>query len=151
MTLKVNIRDFHVIADAMRKDRDKVIRSSLIDLSTAIIKDTPVGDPDLWQSKPPRGYVGGTLRGAWNASTGSPNLSINTRRKSKTGTAVIGRMRKGVKAFNPMTETLYFVNPMPYAARIEYQGWSTQAPEGMVRSNVLKLRNFVQRRINELR
>ena len=43
-----------------------------------MIKGTPVGNPDLWQSKPPPGYVGGRARSNWQSSVlvpkaGEPN------------------------------------------------------------------------------
>ena len=35
---------------------------------------------------------------------------------------------------------VYLTNNLPYAARIEYDGWShTKAPEGMVRKNVIRI------------
>jgi hypothetical protein len=85
-------------------------------LFAAIIMDTPV--------------LTGRLRANWVASTNAADRTTNT------------------GAINPipaMTETvlgagdddvLYLSNSLPYAARIEYEGWShTKAPQGMVRKN----------------
>lgn len=132
-------------------DAERIARGTLLQLSTNVIKRTPVGNPDLWiynrgtkespqyvdylaYRDPPAGYVGGSLRGAWNASIGSPDMTKNRQRKAKTGGAAISRVSKVTKALE-MGQAFYLTNPLPYAYRVEF-GWSTQAPEGMLRRSI---------------
>lgn len=97
-----------------------------------IIADTPVGNPDNWRtSSAPDGYVGGRLRTNWQTSSSGysrgtiQNVDLNR---------PFREMHSNVK---DDFKTVYFSNNLPYAARIEFTGWSwNQAPDGMVRKNV---------------
>lgn len=42
-------------------------------------------------------------------------------------------------------DTLYLVNGLPYAKRLEYEGWSGQAPRGMVRVTVREFKNVARK------
>lgn len=119
----------------IKEDAEKKVSGTLFSLSSRIIKSTPVGNPALWQNPPPPGYVGGSLRGAWQASIGSPDLSKNNRVDSNGG-PTISEVSQVTSAFK-IGQSFYLTNPLPYAYRVEY-GWSTQAPAGMVRTNVMK-------------
>jgi hypothetical protein len=128
----------------LKGTKDKIIKGTLVDLSRLIIKGTPVGDPSLWapQSLPaPVGYVGGALRGAWNGSFNAPDLSSSSRRVASNGDSTINRVRTVVNGYQA-GQTFYLTNPLPYAYRVEY-GWSKQAPQGMVRLNIMKLQNIL--------
>lgn len=137
--------DLSKAIEGVKKDRDKIVRGTLISVSSNVIRRTPVGNPSLWKSKPPKGYVGGSLRGAWNASIGSPDFSINKRRKAKTGGAAIGRVAQVVKSLDAGAgQTFYLTNPLPYAGRVE-RGWSGQAPQGMVRVSLVEAQGALDR------
>lgn len=127
------------LAKALKKagdDAEKVARGTLIQLSTNIIKRTPVGNPDLWLSPAPVGYVGGSLRGAWNASIGSSDMSSSKGRIDKSGAKTIGAVAVKTETLK-MGQTFYLTNPLPYAHRVEF-GWSSQAPQGMVRRSIVE-------------
>ena len=47
---------------------------------------------------------------------------------------------------NSKFDSFYLTNNSPYAERIEYEGHSTQAPDGMVRINAIKF----QQTLNEV-
>ena len=123
---------------------EQVVRGTFLDLSGKIIKDTPVGNPSLWMSKPPPGYVGGSLRGNWNASVGTPDRS-RASAPDKAGNATISKANSAVSSFNS-GQTLYLTNTLPYSERVE-MGHSTQAPQGMVRINVLKFQAALNRAV----
>ena len=112
-----------------KADADRKMRGTCMELSNRIVKRTPVGNPDLWQSPPPAGYIGGTLRNAWRASVGAPSNDVGTRpdEGANEATASLGVAVSGLQS----GETFYLTNNMPYAKRVE-DGWSTQAPAGMV-------------------
>lgn len=117
----------------IKGEADRVVRGTLFSISARIIERTPVGNPSLWQNPPPPGYVGGSLRGGWQASIGRPDLSMPSS-VDKNGSATIGRAGQIALSYN-IGETYYLTNPLPYAYRVEY-GWSQQAPQGMVRRSV---------------
>lgn len=129
----------------IKDQKEKIVRGTLLDLSARIIRSTPVGDPKWWAPEslpPPPGYVGGALRGAWNASFNTPDFSTSSRRIAPKGESTINRVRGVVNGYQA-GQTFYLVNPLPYAYRVEYGSWSKQAPQGMVRLNIKKLQSIV--------
>ena len=133
--------------EGVKEDRDKIVRGTLAQLSATVIKRTPVGNPSLWaeSSLPaPDGYVGGSLRGAWNASIGAPDFTTNKRKVAPKGTAAIARASKTANTIEP-GQTFYLTNPLPYARRVEF-GWSyRQAPQGMVRRTLVEAQQILDR------
>jgi hypothetical protein len=43
-----------------------------------------------------------------------------------------------------MVDVVYMTNSLPYAEKIEYEGYSRQAPQGMLRANVAKWQRIVK-------
>ena len=134
-------------ADKAKVGVDRVIRASALDITTAAIKRTPVGNPTLWKSKPPVGYVGGQACGNWFASINTPNTK-STNAIDKDGAATIANAQAAIE--DAPGNILYITNNLPYIFRLEYQGWSTQAPVGMVRVSVLEFNNALSKAIGEL-
>jgi hypothetical protein len=127
--------DLSKAVENIKEDAEKTIRGTLIGISTRIIKRTPVGNPALWKSKPPEGYVGGSLRGAWQASVGAPDLTpTNRKEKSENGGATA--VEASAVANNiALGQTFFLTNNLPYATRVEF-GWSSQRPMGMLRVSI---------------
>jgi hypothetical protein len=106
----------------------KVRRGVILKLFSAVIMDTPV--------------LTGRLRGNWQCSEGAPILDA-TENKDEDGGLTCAAMSNAVASSKPDT-AIFLANNLPYAARIEYDGWShTKAPEGMVRKNVARFNNIV--------
>jgi hypothetical protein len=106
-----------------------VERSVVLQVMTSLVLKSPVGDPSRWkdpESAPP-GYVGGRFRGEWqytyNALPTSTVGSIDATGQVSIGRAIIGRKRPGIH---------YLTNLMSYGRKLEYDGHSSQAPNGMV-------------------
>ena len=135
--------DLKKAVENIKGDATNTIRGTMFSLSGMIIKGTPVGNPTLWASKPPKGYVGGTLRGSWQASIGQPNRA-KTKRKDKDGSATISNVAATITSWD-MGETFYLTNPQPYAYRVEY-GWSSQRPKGMVRVALMQAQRELDKR-----
>lgn len=112
--------------------RDKieaVRRGVTLKLFGAVILDTPV--------------LTGRLRGNWRVSEGKPVLDVTDRVDPSGGTVM--REVEGAVAASKGDTSLFLSNSLPYAARIEYDGWShTKAPEGMVRRNVRRFNALVK-------
>lgn len=147
---------FDEFAKKTLKRADLLIRAVGIKTFSAIIRDTPVGDPDLWKSgkadskgrkKPPTGYVGGRLRANWNCSLGMADTSTT---ESTNHAAAIPAMMQTVETAN-RKKTLWLSNSLPYAHRIEYDGHSRQAPQGMVRRNVSRIKRIITGELNKLK
>lgn len=131
--------DLAAFAAKAPKRAKQVVDKVSIDLLTKIVLRTPVGNPSIWKNPPPAGYVGGRLRGNWNTGIGSINTT--EQRPAKAGTAPIGRGRAAVATREPEAD-IYITNSLPYAIRVE-NGYSTQAPAGMVRVTVVEFQSFI--------
>lgn len=139
--------DFREFTRKTLERADRLIRAVGIKTFSAIIKDTPVGDPDLWRSAPPEGYVGGRLRANWQCSLFAPDLTTTA---STDHQGSIGRMQETVLPAN-RHDVLWLSNSLSYAERIEFEGWSTQAPHGMIRRNVARIKRIISGELRKLK
>lgn len=106
-----------------------VKRSVAIALFNAVVLDTPV--------------LSGRLRGNWRFSLNKPDRTVNED-VDRTGSVAFNLMTTTFSA-SKGDDSLEAANSLPYAARIEYEGWShTKAPQGMVRKNVVRFRRLLQ-------
>jgi hypothetical protein len=112
----------------INKRTEKMVRGTIIGCASRIIKRTPVDE--------------GTLRGNWQPSIDRPvNTTIN--RTDKAGQAVSADIRREGQRLN-IGAVFYMTNNLPYAARIEFDSWSTQASAGMMRIEVLETAAAIQ-------
>lgn len=125
-----------------------VVKKVLLDLGTSVTIKTPVGDPTTWANPAPAGYVGGRARGGWQFAESVPETK-EPGGEDMTGAATIGRISAGVAAVDG-AGNYYITNSVPYIRRLEYEGWSSQAPEGMVRVTVEEFRRFIAKAVQEL-
>jgi len=135
-------QSLNVAINKRKEDARKIFAGAALGVSSRIIKRTPVGNPSLWKGNPPKGYVGGSLRGAWVASVGSPNLTERTP-PDASGARVTARAVNVTQKIK-LGEVFYLTNNLPYAHRVEF-GWSKQAPAGMLRVSVKEARRLVKR------
>jgi hypothetical protein len=92
------------------------------------LKRTPVGAPHTWKSgKAPKGYREGTLKRSW---------SINGRSNLTNNNIVTLTLN------NSSNAPLVMSNKQPYAYRIEYAGWSKQAPMGMITPSLAEVKRM---------
>lgn len=127
---------------------EQVVQKVGADLLASVVSRTPVGNPKLWKSKPPAGYVGGRLRGNWNVSFGAPDFTTSVVR-DQSGAPTI-RRGIGILATWKGEADIYLMNSLPYVRPIEYTGHSHQAPAGMVRITVTEFHNFIQKAVGEV-
>ena len=107
----------------------EVKRMSAFDVSSSIIMETPVKK--------------GVLRNNWFVQIGSPS-NETTDDGDKSGQQAIARINAELMG-TTIVQDIYLTNNLPYAHRIEYDGHSGQAPEGMVRVNLLRWDSIVAR------
>jgi len=121
---------------------DQVIIDYVVGVSQKVIERTPVGNPSLWQSNAPPGYVGGTARANWIPSIGTPDQTeVNSTDENRGSTQVLA-----IQSQIP-GNIYYLTNNVPYIERLEY-GWSTQAPNGMMRRTLREARSILRDAVN---
>lgn len=107
---------------------DKIYRASVFDLTTIIILGTPVDK--------------GILRNNWYINIGNDDTETKTQYGAPTGASTIARAKAASDTAN-IGDVVYIFNNLPYGPRIEFDGWSGKAPEGMVRIALVKWDNIV--------
>lgn len=133
-------------AEKTGRSIEQTVVDTVVDISSKVVLRTPVGNPSIWQGPAPAGYIGGTLRNNWFASIGQPSTAAD-RQPSAAGTSALSEII--AKSVGAPGEVYYLVNNMPYANRIEYQGYSKQAPAGMVRLSVQEFKAAVDAAIRK--
>lgn len=125
-----------------------VVRKATIDLFSAVVLRTPVGNPDLWAGPAPKGYVGGRLRANWIVSLDRPDPTT-TEAIDKSGAQTIA---KGITVITHADgeQDIYMTNNLPYAVSIEYGHSKKQAPAGMVRVSIAEFSQYVENAVREL-
>ena len=128
--------DLKKICDRAGDKAELVVRRAALELYGQMIERSPVGNPDLWKSPAPSGYVGGRFKNNWQVGIGSIDTRTN-RGVDDSGSGAITSGNAALKAWTP-GKTIFLSNSMPYAYRLE-TGWSKQAPTGIVK---LTVQNF---------
>lgn len=118
------------IAKSIAETKNKTelyFKKLTVDLSSSIINKTPVDK--------------GQLHWNWFIGNGSINDStVSHSGEDKTGAGLRNALQ--VNGFNINGQTIYITNSLPYAYRIEYEGWSKKAPAGMVRVTLAELNSI---------
>jgi hypothetical protein len=127
-------RDFAKILARAGGKADQVIRKVVLDVGKAIINRSPVDT--------------GRFRGNWNYASVSINTSTSGG-ADKTGSSALARIQAGLTGW-ATGQTIYITNSLPYAVRLE-NGWSQQAPSGMVRLTVVEFRQYIAKAAREVR
>lgn len=108
------------IARIIAKDKEKlnvVVRKLCLELDKSMVLKSPVDT--------------GRFKANWNVSFSLPDLSTSES-TDKSGGATIAKAQSELQNVKAGTK-VYITNSLPYSYRLEYQGWSQQAPMGMVR------------------
>jgi len=108
------------------KQMDAIIRKAALELTSSIILDTPVDT--------------GRARGAWLVSIDRENNS-KTDIQDKSGTTTISKAESSLN--NPIGRFIYIQNNLDYIVGLEY-GKSKQAPNGMVRKNIIRFSKYLE-------
>ena len=115
-TFKLDVSKF---IDKASETADAEVRKICLDLLTGIVLKTPVDT--------------GRARANWFTSIGSPSINV-TESTDPSGSSTISN---SLTAISEATgNILWITNNLPYIYRLEFEGWSRQAPAGMVRVTV---------------
>lgn len=103
---------------------DEVVGAVTSSIVRGIDAASPVGDPKLWKSPPPKGYVGGRFRANnWLGVDAVPTGTTQT--VDPTGTRTV-TMNIGRIPEQAAGHVFWIANNLPYARRLEYDHWSSQ-------------------------
>lgn len=107
---------FRRLLDKAGANAELVVRKSVLELQTMMIERSPVDS--------------GRFKSNWQAGLGT----TNTETSAAAGSDAESRTLAVLEGWRP-GQTIFLSNSMPYAKRLE-EGWSKQAPAGMVRLSV---------------
>jgi len=132
-----------------KRQHRNIVSTVFIRLATRIISRTPIGDKSLWSSIPDGmnvlefspNYKPGSLVNNWQAGIGKGDNVLPVNPPNVTAANALGSVK--IIAKQAPGKVAFLANPMSYARRIEY-GYSTQAPQGMVRLTVLEFQSIVK-------
>jgi hypothetical protein len=133
-------------------DKTKARSNDFVGLVTVKIareldERSPVGDATYWAHPAPKGYVGGRFRGNWQLGVGVVP-SGETGRIDPSGSETLGTIIASIPQQAAGT-VMYLSNNVPYAQRIE-DGWSRQAPQGLVGLTAMKFQQIVDQAAGEV-
>lgn len=119
--------DISKFAEKAGKKADKVVREICLNLLSEIVYKTPVDT--------------GRARANWQSSIGTPAVGTikfdadagSGIRAPNKSAASVSAINNGVPLLKQATGNIFWItNNLPYIQRLEYEGWSNQAPRGMV-------------------
>lgn len=115
-----------LFARKSKQATDKTVRAITFALFSEVIDRTPVDS--------------GRLKGNWQTTIGAPAMGTVTV-TDKDGSVTKASMASAIGGWGSVT---FLANNLPYASRIEYEGWShTKAPAGMVRVSFARVQQIV--------
>ena len=139
--------DLKAFAEKAADRADEAVGRIVIGVAGELDERSPVGDAVYWKSPPPKGYVGGHFRANWQLGVNS--LPIGER----AGVDPTGaNTRAAIRAEVPdeaAGNVYWLANNVPYARRIE-DGWSRQAPQGLVGLTAIMFQKIVKDEIAEM-
>jgi len=112
-------------------DVDRLRRAVALKLFSAVVMDTPVAT--------------GRARANWRASI---NHTIDVADDSTNFLTEMSRT-EAIVGKSTGADELWLSNSLPYIARLEYDGWSKQAPQGMVRKNVARFQRLIKAQLRK--
>ncbi len=115
---------------------NQVLRLSVVDLFSSIVIQTPVDK--------------GTLRRNWRISNSTPDLGFNDLESGDSAQTVINEIQSAARQSTTEND-VFFNNNLPYAGRIEFDGHSGKAPQGMVRVNTARWSRIVANNARRVR
>jgi hypothetical protein len=149
--------DLQRFAEKTKEKADDAVGLIVKNVAAELDKRSPVGDTDYWKNPPPKGYTGGRFRGNWQLGVGTIPSSGALLRDSlgrfrahvdPTGAATQGRIIASIPG-QAAGKVYYLVNNVPYARRIE-EGWSRQAPQGLVGLTTVMFQQIVDEAVQGL-
>ncbi len=119
------VSDLDKFAKTFNANTEMVTKKVAIEIGNSLVQMSPVDT--------------GRFRANWQHGYGVPNLA--TTEQTDKGDATSGRLEASI--LSGYGDVTYITNSLPYAKRLE-DGWSKQAPSGMVRITAARFQQFVK-------
>jgi hypothetical protein len=116
------------LTDKAGAQADNLVKKIAIDVVSSVVNKSPVDT--------------GRFRGNWQLGVGAVDGEINSP-ESKSGADSINRATNELAGFKS-GKTIFISNSLPYAQRLE-NGYSSQAPQGMVRLTVIEFKRNIRK------
>jgi len=129
--------DLNAFENLIATQLKRLERAVVIGAGEEVVMRSPVGDPSTWSPNTPvpEGYVGGRFRANWQyGRTTRPTGDLPD--IDASGTASKLRIMGGASSMAIAGNVHYITNNLHYAQKLE-NGWSMQAPQGMVALTVM--------------
>jgi hypothetical protein len=120
-------------ADQTKDSMDEIFRSVVIQLSSSVVRLSPVDT--------------GAFRGSWTFTIDAPSTEAPTT-LDKGGHETIAKILSGVQHLT-FGQTAYLVSNLPYSIPLEY-GHSSKAPAGMVAITLELFQQIVNEAVREV-
>jgi len=145
MTFALQLQKF---AEKAKGNADLVVQKVTLDVARSVVMKSPVGNPDLWKSPPPPGYVGGRFRANWVFGVGKIDTTT-TNDIDADGGATLSKLSAAIGTTGAGGVT-FISNSLPYGPALEL-GHSGQAPAGMVRTTAAEFQQYVNQAVQDLK
>ncbi|AZD93023.1 MULTISPECIES: hypothetical protein [Pseudomonas] len=94
-------------------------------------------------------YVGGRFRANWQVSFDTAKTgTLDIVDPGGGSTKAVGKLM--LEGFSGDVSSIWLMNNLPYGHRLEYEGWSSQAPAGMVGITATEFQMSVNKAVAEL-
>jgi len=140
--------DLARFAAKCEKRANTIVRKVVLDVGVSVVLKSPVGDASYWKHPPPPGYVGGHFRWNWQYGEGTSPSGVKDGVDTSTGGSLtIGAIVQELPQ-QAAGKIHYISNNTVYGPRLE-DGWSRQAPHGMVGLTVVEFQGMVAAALGE--
>lgn len=128
---KINLSQLGKRVKKYKADYEQVAKASLVRVGSQVVQRTPKDT--------------GRAQGNWNSAYGA--LDSSTQEDGKDS---IGELNVSIEGLEIGT-VFYFTNNLPYIQRLEYEGWSEQAPQGMLRISTQQFPRIVEEEAKKIK
>lgn len=123
-------QDIARIINRANNKQNQFVRKLCLQIDRSVVLKSPVDT--------------GRFRANWNVGYNTIDTSITTSTDA-SGSASIAKASAKLSLGDLTGKTIFITNSLPYAYRLEYEGWSKQAPQGMVRITLAELNSTIQK------
>jgi hypothetical protein len=116
------------------RNADLVVQKVAVDILARVVRRSPVDT--------------GRFRSNWQVTIGAPATGTLPT-EDKSGNVAIAAGQQALASFQ-VGPAVFITNNLPYGPRLEYEGWSKQAPAGMVRVTVAEYESLIRKAIGEV-
>lgn len=126
MTNSKFISDINKWIAKSKQAQDMYVQKVVLEIDKRFVQKSPVDT--------------GRFKNNWNISNAVPDFSTTLATapnlsQSKSAASIFSIKANG--------QTVFVTNALPYAYRIEYEGWSKQAPSGVVRTTIAEMQSIL--------